>query len=162
MCSDPLQKADVLTLVGGYLVVRTCRVRQGKSTPHPRWTNKRTQTDGTHLSSSKNWGLLVLAPLLHSSEEKNFFNELGFGLTMQKMTTYSCRIGLVNPSALPFTVRRELNSFEVISCFMDKTCNTVSSWELGSNWLWWSLHWTRVIFETTNPYPLPFYSHSPF
>ena len=22
---------------------------------------------------------------------------------------------------------------------------------LGSNWLWWILHWTRVIFETTNP-----------
>ena len=42
----------------------------------------------------------------------------------QKMTTYSCRKGLVNPSAVPFTVRRELNSLEVISCFMDKTFNT--------------------------------------
>ena len=45
-------------------------------------------------------------------------------LTMQKMTTYSCRKGLVTLSAVSFIVRRELNSFEVISCFMDKTCNT--------------------------------------
>ena len=103
-----------------YLVVWTCRVRQGKSTQHPHWTIKKTQTDRNNLSRPKKWGLLVLAPHLHSSKEKSLFTELGFGLTMQKMTTYSCRIGLVKPSAVPFTVWRELNSFEVISCFMDK------------------------------------------
>ena len=87
-------------------------------------------------SSTKNWGLLVLAALLHSAEEKSFFSELGFSLTMQRMTTYSCRISLVNCSAVPFTVRRKLNSFVVISCFMEKTFNTLSSWELcPSLWL---------------------------
>ena len=52
-----------------------------------------------------------------------FYTELGFGLIMQKMRTYSCRKGLENPSAVSFTVRRELNSFEIISCFMDKIFN---------------------------------------
>ena len=124
MCPYHLQRADVLALVSGYFVVWTCRVRQGKSTPHHGWTIKRTQTDRNYLSSTKNWGLLVLAPLLHSSEEKSFFTEIGLGLTMQKMMTYSCRIGLVNPFVVPFTVRRVLNFFEVISCFMDNTFNT--------------------------------------
>ena len=74
----------MLTLVSGYLVDRTCRVRQGKSTPHPRETIKEIQT---HLGSIKNWGLLVIAPLLHSSEEKSFFTELELGLAKQRMTT---------------------------------------------------------------------------
>ena len=74
---------------------------------------------------------------------------------------------LKNRLGVPFTVRRELNSFEVISCFMDKTFNTcielgIVPLPLGWNWLWWILHWTRVIFEATNPYPLPFFSHPPF
>ena len=130
--------------------------------------NEQKNSDRRNSSKQhKNWGLLVLAPLLHSSEEKSFFTELVFGLTMQKMTTYSCGNGLVNPSAESFTVQRELNSFEVISCFMDKAFNTcielgIVPFPLGFNWLWWILHWTRVILETINPYPLPFYSHSPF
>ena len=66
-------------------------------------------------------------------------------------TTYFFRKGLVNHSAVSFTVRRELNSFNVISCFMDKTFNTcielgIVPHPLGWNWLWWILHWTRVIF----------------
>ena len=99
--------------------------------------------------------------------EKELFTELGSGLTMQRMTTYSCRKGLVNPSAVSFTVWRELNSFEVISCFMDQTFNNcielgIVPLPLGSNWLWWILHKRRVYLETSIPYPLPFYSHSPF
>ena len=171
VCSDPLQKAELLILVSasGYLVVWTYRVRQGRSTPHPRWTINRTQSDGTHLSSTKK--LRITGPcskLLHSFEEKSFFIELGFGLTMQKMTTYSYRNGLQWTLLLyPSLFGMELNSFKVISCFMDKTFNTcielgIVPLPLGLNWLWWILHWTRVIFETTNPYPLPFYSHSPF
>ena len=78
-------------------------------------------------SQHKNWGVLVLAPLLHSSEEKSFFIELGFGLTIQKMTTYSCRIGLVNPSAVSFTVRRELNIFEEFPVSWIKLVIPVSS-----------------------------------
>ena len=82
------------------------------------------QKNSNRRKSSKEHRLLVLAPILHSSKEKNFFTELGFGLTMKKMTTYCCRKGLVNPSAISFTVWRKLNSFKLISCFMDKTCNT--------------------------------------
>ena len=69
MCSYPLQRADMPVLVRGYLVGRICRVRQGKSTPHPCWMIKRTQTN-RNLNSTKNWGLLVLALLsirLHSA-----------------------------------------------------------------------------------------------
>ena len=44
---------------------------------------------------------------------------------MQKVMAYSCRIGLVNPSAVSFTVERELNTFEVISKFINIP---VSSW----------------------------------
>ena len=138
MCFYPLQKADVLTLVSGYLVERTCRVRQGKSTPHPRWTNKRTQTDGTLLSSTKTWGLLVLAPLLHSFGEKSFFTELGFGLTMQKMTTYSCRNGLVNPSAVhPSLFGENWILSKQFPVSWTKRLIPVSIWELSpSHWAW--------------------------
>ena len=97
VCHYPPQRADMLVLVSGYLVERTCSVRQEKSTPHPRRTIKRAQTDRNYLSSTKNWGLLVLAPRLHSSKEKSIFNELGFGLTMQKMTTSACRNRLGEP-----------------------------------------------------------------
>ena len=38
--SCPLHNSDVLTQVSSYLINRTCRVKQGKSTPHPRWTIK--------------------------------------------------------------------------------------------------------------------------
>ena len=124
VCSDPLKRADVLTQVSSYLGDRTGRGRQGKSTPHPCWTTKWTQTDKTHPNRTKSWELLVLAPLIHSSEQKSFFTESGFRWTTQKMTTYSCRIGLVNPSHVSFTVWRKLNSFEIISCFMKKTFNT--------------------------------------
>ena len=42
----------------------------------------------------------------------------------EDITIYSSRIGLVKLSAASFTVCRELNSFDIISCFLDKTCNT--------------------------------------
>ena len=79
--------------------------------------NQRISNKQSSSKQHTNWEQLVLAQLPHSSQEKGaFFDELGFGLTVQKMTTYSCRIGLVNPSAKFFTVQSELNSFEIICC----------------------------------------------
>ena len=43
--------------------------------------------------------------------KRAFFTELGFGLTIQKMTTFSCDILLVNPSTVSFTVRRDINRY---------------------------------------------------
>ena len=127
MCPYPLQRADVLTPVSGYLVVWIWRGRQGNSTPHPRWTIKRTQADRNY----QNLGISGPCSTSTFFRWKALFYRFRFGLTMQKMTRYSCRIGLVNPSALPFTVRRELNS-----CFMSTHVIPVSSWELSpSLWL---------------------------
>ena len=120
MCSYPLQRGNVIALFSSYLVNQTCRVRQGKSTPHPCWTIKITQTDRNHLSSTKNWGLLILAPLLHSSEERSFFTELGFSLTTQKMTTYSCRIGLVNPLLLYPSLLRDNKCNTCNTCYLQR------------------------------------------
>ena len=154
------------TLVSDYLVVWTRRVREGKSPPHPPWTitknSNRQNSSKQHKQTGDYWSLLH-STFFRGTELFNW----EFGLTMQRMTTYSCRKGLVNPSAVPpvpFTVRRELNSFEAISCFMNITFNNCI--ELGivplplvSNWLLWILHWAKVIFETSNPYPLLFCSH---
>ena len=58
VCFYPLQKADVLSLVSVYLVDRTGRVRQGKST--------------YRRNSSKQYKKLILAQFIHSFEEKSF------------------------------------------------------------------------------------------
>ena len=66
----------MLTLVIGYFLVWTCKLRQGKSTPHPWWFIKRTQIDRTHLSSTKTgdyWSLLHFYIL----SRKRYFFKIG-------------------------------------------------------------------------------------
>ena len=119
VCVYSLRRADVQTLVSGYLVERTCRVRQGNSTPHPCWTIKRTQTDRNYVSSiitGDYWCLLHFYILPRK--------ELFYWVGVRSDNAEDDDILLQNGLAVPFTVRRELNSFEVIFCFMDKTCNT--------------------------------------
>ena len=61
--------------------------------------------------------------MLHASEEKSLFTE--FGLTTKKTTAYtdSGRNVLGNPSAVSYTVRRELNSFKEYPLFYEHNTN---------------------------------------
>ena len=103
---------EVASFVGNPVGDRTCMGEAGKKHATCSLKDQRISNRQNSTKLHKNWGLLVLAQLLNSSDEKRFFLlRYGFGLTMKKMTTYSCRVGWVNLSFVSFTVRRELKSF---------------------------------------------------
>ena len=84
--------------------------------------SNRQSSSKQHKQTGDYWSLLHLYIL---SRNRAFLFELGFGLTIQRMTTYSRRKGLAKTSAVSFTVRRELNSFVVISCSMEWTKHVI-------------------------------------